>query len=371
MRDILLYIGSAAFLLGGCAKDSIVFPEQVEVEEETAEERGPVKQTQFKVITDNDEKVVFMLLDIDQERVQSIFFSHNPNGEEEDTEVTSFEEPYVIENLPVNTLTSVDVWAKGLDGLLSKKHAYQVLPREFPSRVMLGNVSFAEYGLKSGKISFNNTTSTAIKLHYKLESQTEYAVLDVEALDGIVHDFDVPLGFHQVEYYLTDDKGGESEIVTTTILSYQQLDTDGWEVSVSTIEINEGELNGQGFSIIDGDINTYWHSRWWPDEPNYPHWIVVDMLEEKAIVGLDMIGRHNNTAGGFQTFNLQYSEDGEEWSNIAEGLAFDSRNIPQVWNEYEFPVVVTRYLRIFITEPNGSGASTHLAEIKVYGASTD
>lgn len=354
----------------GCTEDTIVFPEEVEGQEYVAQDRGPVKQTQFQVVTENDTRVQFHFTGLDTERVRSVVFSYNRDGEQEDTEVTDFSGAYIISNLPMDRYTTVQVWAIGYNGLSSGKADYPVIALPSPAQLLIDRIALNPSGKLNGRFSYTNSLDQDVVLHIKADTDVAFRTFDLEGDSDGFFEIDLPRGIRTITYYLIDDYGITSREVTATVLSYEMggvLPTTGWEVSASSIEIYEGGYPiGYPEAIIDGDINTYWHSTWWPSEPPYPHWLVLDLKEQKNVAGLDMIGRHNNFGGGFKTFNLAYSNDNTNWTTIQNGISFNSASNPQVWNHYEFPMVQARYIRITATEPNGAGASTHLAEVKLY-----
>ncbi|WP_282638351.1 discoidin domain-containing protein [Sphingobacterium thalpophilum] len=140
-----------------------------------------------------------------------------------------------------------------------------------------------------------------------------------------------------------------------------------WTAEVSSTETNEGAANGKAQSLIDGDINTYWHSTWSStNNPVYPHWFIIDLSKTEILGSIGMIRRHNNTTGGFKTFNVEISLDKVNWSMIAEGLTFNSADSPAAWQDYSLTPVKARYIRITMTVPMNSATSTHLAEFRTH-----
>ena len=59
------------------------------------------------------------------------------------------------------------------------------------------------------------------------------------------------------------------------------LNKSGWEVQSFSSEETAGEPNGNGLAkwVIDGNNDTYWHSRWTSSTAAYPHTFVIDMKQ--------------------------------------------------------------------------------------------
>ncbi|SKC07666.1 F5/8 type C domain-containing protein [Sphingobacterium nematocida] len=358
----------------GCKENDLVFPTQIKGEDDgdSDQEVGPVKQNTFSVIIDDDEKVKFIMGEIDKERIQSIFFSHNGNGEKVVTELTDFASQYVIANLPTDQVSDVEVWAKGVNGLESKKFTYKVKPLVYPSRAVAQTLKVLG-GFRSGAIDVANITRADATLFYKVDGAATFTSV---ALPAPTTDMEIVIenlarGSHTLTYYLTDVNGGQTSEMTKSFEVFEvfAINKSELNVNVSSVETQEGAANGKGSSMIDGSITTFWHSTWSSSSnPEYPHWFIVDLGKERLFTELDMIRRHNNTTGGFKTFNVDYSLDNVTWTRLATGETFNSADNPAAWQKFKFQPTNARYVRIYITAPFGSSTSTHLAEINVYEA---
>lgn len=362
---------SLLFGIQGCKESTLIFPEQINVDvEDGVIVKGPVKQNNFAVITNDDELVQFDLSTVDRERVKSLYFSHDVNGERVDTEVTNFDEVYVIKNLPLRTATSVEVWASGYDDLLSNKSAYLVTPLPYPSAVISESLVF-DWQINAGYIRLSNTTRTSASFFYKIDNGAYQEVLIASPTLELDIDIEgLAKGTHVLSYYIKDLNGGQTPVLSKEFYSQDIVKIPNTELiaEVSSTESGEGAGNGVGASLIDGDVNTYWHSTWSSSaNPIFPHWIVLDMGSIRSFTRLEMIRRHNNTEGGFKNFTIEYSNDKSVWNVLQKDLVFNSADSPASFQQYNFTPTSARYIRIFITTPhNGTQTNTHLAEVNVY-----
>ena len=145
------------------------------------------------------------------------------------------------------------------------------------------------------------------------------------------------------------------------------INRDHWTVTANTEE-KTGEVsaayphNGQTISLIDGEINTFWHSQWQGGEVAPPYEIILDMGKENSVSQLGLIARQN----ALTSMNLEIyaGDDGETWNLIGKYF-FDG----SIKTEQMVPIKAcdARWIRIYIPTL-GSGSSVgHLAEIYVYG----
>ncbi len=175
-------------------------------------------------------------------------------------------------------------------------------------------------------------------------------------------DYLLPLTITDASGYAINPKG-KTVLLVANKLAGRPADTEGWEGTASS-EQTEWENTGLVAALFDGDINTYWHSSWWPEEPLYPHWVQVDMKQLNYVDKIGLVARQNNT-NGFAKFNLDGSEDGTNWTNLLTDAVFDPSDKAQ--QTYELLPAQWRFFRLTMTEGRlPSHRSTHLAEFIIY-----
>ena len=112
-----------------------------------------------------------------------------------------------------------------------------------------------------------------------------------------------------VEVSTSTTIGDNSEGNKTYVANFQKdpkLDRTGWTVTASTEEASgEGAGNGVASCIVDGNLNTFWHSKWQGGEAGYPHWFMIDMKSSKSFDAFEYVSRGSGT-----------NSDGENNGNI-------------------------------------------------------
>lgn len=254
--------------IGACKENALVIPDQIPLDDIEVNARGPVKQNNFQVVADDDEKVRFDISSVDTELVESVFFSYNRTGVKEITEVKDFESLYIIENLPVSTPLPIEVWAKGKNGIESKKFSYVVSALPFPSKGIVNNIN-VQGGIRMVSIFMLNLTRSNATLYYKIDNAATFTAVDLPTptpgdnfeIKGISE------GKHTVTYYVKDAKGGESEIRTVEVEVQSPVLVDyntaalraGWTPYASN---SNSTSEGPPSFMLDGNLGTIWHTQW-------------------------------------------------------------------------------------------------------------
>lgn len=175
-----------------------------------------------------------------------------------------------------------------------------------------------------------------------------------------------------IEFEILDVEGGE---INETVFSTELKATEGekidptlkpWEALSWTTEepSGEGADNGHAVHMIDGKMDTFWHSRWQGGEDNPPFEIVVDM-NENIEVGKIGLYRRQPSNGDTYKATVEISKDKQNWEGKIE-FDFTAGGLTQNGLEKVLPVSVTgRYLRVTVTACRGTVAS--LAEVTVWG----
>lgn len=149
----------------------------------------------------------------------------------------------------------------------------------------------------------------------------------------------------------------------------RQLDKNGWTAVSNT---NSG--GGSAPEIIDGNINTIWHSKWnsGGSATPYPqasddHWVIVDMQEELFLTKIEIIPRQ--AGGGIDIFQMVcwISEDKETWHKIGD-TGFYSGRFPKAGVTMELNFNRSgRYLKLVPTGNTTPNYTANFAEVNLWG----
>lgn len=351
-RFLYIPILTMAVLLAlwGCKENTLVFPGQVELEEGEESNRGPVKQSDLTVTIENDESIKFDLSTVDTERVAAVFFSHNNAGEKVTTEITDFAELYIIDNLPLTSITDIEVWAVGHNDIVSNVYTYKVKPLPYPAKLVAETFSI-EGGVLSAKIDVYNTTNADATFYYKVDDAPAYTVRNLPTpttdLDIVISDLTV--GVHVLSYYFTDVNGGQSEVQQASFVSIAPVESFTtaaskalWKVSVSSNQEGDG---GGGPALIDGNSETFWHTPWSGNIPAWPHEATIDLGEQISLTKFIFLNRHNNGGNAPRDIDLQVSTDGMNFTTHQSFMNTNTVAGATVSFDITTPVS-TRYVRI-------------------------
>ena len=90
-----------------------------------------------------------------------------------------------------------------------------------------------------------------------------------------------------------------------------------WKVTASSFERGEGEPA----NAVDGQNNTFWHSRWTGSAAAHPHWLAVDFGQTLRVASLTALPRQDGNANGrVKDYEIYMSADGKEWgAPVAKG----------------------------------------------------
>lgn len=97
------------------------------------------------------------------------------------------------------------------------------------------------------------------------------------------------------------------------------LERTGWVITADSEE-TVGE-NGRASRAFDGSSTTFWHTRWTGNNlPDYPHHLVIDMLDPKQVGGFRISPRQDSSTGGrIKDWRFHGSHDGVTWDLLGEG----------------------------------------------------
>ncbi|MFD1770351.1 M60 family metallopeptidase [Sphingobacterium suaedae] len=143
-----------------------------------------------------------------------------------------------------------------------------------------------------------------------------------------------------------------------------KTDDPDWENKWLVIGYSSQETaaeNGRASNLIDGDVNTYWHSSWSSNPGAYPHFVSVDMKKSTAVHGFTLTQRNGQRK--VKDVEIQISSDNTNWSSIGDYVLQDHANSQTI----TLPAVQSfRYFKlIFKTGFDGTPYAA-MAEVAVF-----
>lgn len=134
----------------------------------------------------------------------------------------------------------------------------------------------------------------------------------------------------------------------------------GTPIAWDSFEPGEGDPK----HLVDGLLDTFWHSKWRDEKPPHPHWIVVDYGASHRLKAITYVAR-GDPEGRVRDFELFLSEDGQTWNApVAKGT------VPRGELEYtiEFPPQSARFVKIVALSEHDGRPVTSIAELEAIPA---
>lgn len=143
-----------------------------------------------------------------------------------------------------------------------------------------------------------------------------------------------------------------------------RYDSSSWTVlSVS----DESADHGGRIALLDGDLNSFWHSAYEGGNAPLPHWAVIDMRSQKKISKVEVYRRAGNTDTKSVELYVSDQPDGNtgNWIKIGNGIFVDGDSISILIPE-SVDTEKGHYLKLVLPDSNRE-PYTSVAEIYVYG----
>jgi hypothetical protein len=123
-------------------------------------------------------------------------------------------------------------------------------------------------------------------------------------------------------------------------------------------EPGEGEVT----NIMDGDVDTYWHTTWSLKEDDYPHWVSIRLAASESIRKLRFLQRQNQENGRVSRVNIE-ARIANQWVVVREVTLRNTTD----WIDVELQTpMVTSEVRIVALSEVGGHKWASLAEVELY-----
>lgn len=146
---------------------------------------------------------------------------------------------------------------------------------------------------------------------------------------------------------------------------YPNYDRSQWTIlGFSSQEANgEGANNGRAIFCLDGNTSTYWHTQWQNGQPGPPHWLLIDMGQEKTLHGLAFLDRQSDNSGKPNEVNVQVSVDNTSWTDAGTFNLQNVKDLQSVFLPNGFQAA--RYFKVIVNS-SYNATYTHLAELNAF-----
>ncbi|SHI57381.1 F5/8 type C domain-containing protein [Arenibacter nanhaiticus] len=150
----------------------------------------------------------------------------------------------------------------------------------------------------------------------------------------------------------------------TEVPEYESLDRTAWKViDYSTQEDKGGEgSTGLAAHVLDGKLETYWHSCWASCDAAPPHYITVDMGATTTIDGFKFTQRQN-LSRTVKSIELQVSQDNKSWTSLGDFTLRNEKTEQQI--ELSEPKEF-RYFKFIAKTAFDGSKNAAMAEISLF-----
>ena len=158
-------------------------------------------------------------------------------------------------------------------------------------------------------------------------------------------------------------------IVCTSTPLYPHLSRAHWTITGDTEEDtgeNNGE-NGRFWCAIDGDLNTFWHTKWsgYPI-PVLPINLDIKMEATHTIQSIGLINRQGCPWVNHPSGEFYVSKDGETWEKVGT-FTLNEESEEEIFDVDMEKATDVKYLRVTFTSVSHGDTDTCLSEINAYG----
>lgn len=177
----------------------------------------------------------------------------------------------------------------------------------------------------------------------------------------------LPLGNYLLPIRLSSDqfkiREGNDMYVVEIVITNPVLDTKKWTITANTEEPAEAAPNSRPEAIIDGDINSFWHSQWSGGWQDWPHIIIIDMKDRCEVLSIDYYGRQSGGDANTKDMEFFVSDNQSDWKSIGK---FEAKKTADM-QEFETEEAERRYLKVEITSSHDGSNNTSIGELIVHG----
>lgn len=156
--------------------------------------------------------------------------------------------------------------------------------------------------------------------------------------------------------------------VKTTVSDRPMLSPGSMTATADSENLSSGAGEGPVGNVLDGDIDTIWHTDYTNSAAPYPHWVTLALAGPSTVDGFGYLGRQSGGQNGrVKGYEVAVSDDGATWTTVASGALVDSPAIQVA----SFTPVTASFVRFTATSALNGQPFAAAAEMRVYGTAAD
>lgn len=175
----------------------------------------------------------------------------------------------------------------------------------------------------------------------------------------------LPIQLSDISSSATIKVDKETSLSYCIIKEGDEISKSNWTIVSTTTEepSGEGTNNGRAKHLIDGNIETYWHSKWQGGSDPLPYEIVIDMKHNVKVAQVELLPRGRGSVNPIKVVRFEASEDGQNWMFIGQ---FEFTNQDAVL-KYYVKSATARYIKLVIPDEGGNTDVAAIRELNVKG----
>ena len=135
------------------------------------------------------------------------------------------------------------------------------------------------------------------------------------------------------------------------------------KLGAKVIKCDSQTVNFPAANILDGNPDTFWHTRYGDKADPMPHTLVIDLGREVALSGFKYLPRQDMSRGRWADCAVYCSNDPDAWGDAAASAKLRDSD---PWQTFPFKKVVTaRYLKVLIKSEIQNNPFASAAELDV------
>ncbi len=201
---------------------------------------------------------------------------------------------------------------------------------------------------------------------FYIEKAIEGNFYRVDTLDANATQFEEAISeyeetmYYRVKAFKNDTASFATNVVIINTPKQGYISPDNWEIIDFSSEETSSEYSPVIYAI-DNDENTYWHTQYGAAQPAHPHYITLDLGEEKGLAGFRYLPRQDGmSVGNVADYAVYVSNDTNNWGDaVVSGKLNSGSTIKEVLFN---AMVYGRYVKFEALSSTSGDNYTSIAE---------